>query len=153
MGGDVRLVLRARTRTMRALLRRVGCRLVVLVVERTAALQQLVDPAELRLQDRLSLDDALSEHPLRDAALEQLGELLGRHRPAEVVALRLVALLRLQERQLLDGLHALGDHPQLQAARHARSPRVTMVVSSPAVLIWRMNDWSILRASIGNFRR
>ena len=28
---------------------------------------------------------------------------------------------------------------------------VTMVVSSGAVVIWRINDWSILRASIGNF--
>ena len=49
----------------------------VLDVERTAPLQQLVDPAELRFQDRLSLDDALAEHPLRDAALEKLGKLLG----------------------------------------------------------------------------
>ena len=30
---------------------------------------------------------------------------------------------------------------------------VTMVVSLAAVLIWRTNDWSILRASTGNFRR
>ncbi len=39
--------------------------------------------------------------------------------PAEIVALRLVALMSLQKRQLFQRFHTLGHHAQLQAAAHA----------------------------------
>lgn len=43
---------------------------------------------------------------------------------AEVVPLAFLALLRLQKRQLLLGLHALCDHPLLQASTHGDDRRV-----------------------------
>ena len=83
---------------------------------------------------------------------EQSHELRGRHRPAEIVSLRLVTLVGPQKTEFLLRFHALGNDPQLQASAHA-DHRGDDVVSSAAVVIWRTNDWSILRASMGNFRR
>ena len=55
----------------------------------------------------------------RYAGFEQLGELLGKHRPAEIVPLRLVTLVSLKKCQLFLRFHALGNDPQLQASAHA----------------------------------
>ena len=54
-----------------------------------------------------------------NSGLEQCGELLRRHRPAEIVALRLVALVGLKKFQFFLRFHALRNHPQLQAPAHA----------------------------------
>ena len=43
---------------------------------------------------------------------------VGRHRPAEQVALHLIATMLAQEVELLVGFHALGDHRQVQAVGH-----------------------------------
>ena len=51
-------------------------------------------------------------------AAELGGELAGRHRLAEQVALHLVAVVLAQEVELRLGLHALGDHRQAQAVGH-----------------------------------
>jgi hypothetical protein len=50
------------------------------------------------------------------AGSEQAGELLGKHRPAEIVPLRLVTLVSLQKHQLFLRFHALSNDPQLQAS-------------------------------------
>src|SRR6266404_2956111 len=54
-----------------------------------------------------------------DTRLEQPGELLGKHWPAEIVSLRLVTFVGLEEFQLLQRFHAFGNDAQLQAAAHA----------------------------------
>src|SRR5882724_13561459 len=54
-----------------------------------------------------------------DTRLEQPGELLGKHWPAEIVSLRLVTFVGLEEFQLLQRFHALSNDPQLQAPAHA----------------------------------
>jgi hypothetical protein len=51
--------------------------------------------------------------PYMKSRFEQLGELLGKHRAAEVVPLGLLALVGLKKLQLFQLFHALGDHPQL----------------------------------------
>ena len=53
------------------------------------------------------------------AGFEQLGELLRKHRPAEIVSLRLVTLVSLKKCQLFLRFHALGNHPKLKAPAHA----------------------------------
>src|SRR5208282_6629978 len=50
---------------------------------------------------------------------EQDSELLGEHRPAEVVTLCLIAQMSLKKCQLFPCLHSLCNDPQLQAAAHA----------------------------------
>ena len=54
-------------------------------------------------------DDGL----LGDATFEQLRKNLGEHRPAEIVALRLVALVSLEKFQLLLRFYAFGNDAQL----------------------------------------
>ena len=84
-----------------------------------------------------------------NSAFVQRGELLGWDRAAEIVALRFVVLVSLQEGQLFSRLHALCDHPQFKASDHAdhyshnRGPL-------GRGMIWRTNNWSILRASTEN---
>src|ERR1700731_4555316 len=53
------------------------------------------------------------------AGSEQAGELFGKHRPAEIVTLRLVTLVSLKKHELFLRFHALGDDPQLEASAHA----------------------------------
>ena len=53
------------------------------------------------------------------AGCEQPGEILRRHRPAEIVPLRLVTLVSLKKSQLFSRFHALRDDPQLETAGHA----------------------------------
>ena len=88
----------------------------------------------------------------RNSGREQYRELLRRHRPAEIVSLCLVALVGPKKCQFFHRLHALRNDPQLEAAGHGdhcgHNGRIVA-----ALLIWRTNDWSILRASTGNFRR
>jgi hypothetical protein len=54
-----------------------------------------------------------------NAGLEQLGELLWKHRTAETVALRLVTLAGLQKFQFFVCFQALGNDTQIQALAHA----------------------------------
>src|ERR1700741_1921557 len=58
-------------------------------------------------------------HRLRLLCEQQLAQLLGRQRTAEQIALHLVAAVLAQEAALLLGLHALGDHAQLEPVRQA----------------------------------
>src|ERR1700730_12539963 len=53
------------------------------------------------------------------AGFEQLGELLGDYRPAEIVSLGLVTMVSLKEGRLFLRFHALGNDAQLQASAHA----------------------------------
>jgi len=53
------------------------------------------------------------------AGLEQVSELPGNYRPAEIVSLRLVTLVGLKKFQFLLRFHALSNDPQLQASAHA----------------------------------
>src|ERR1700721_4827639 len=58
-----------------------------------------------------------------DPGFKQHSELMGKHRPAEIEALRLIALMSLKESQLFPGFHALGNHPKLHAPAHADDRR------------------------------
>src|ERR1700683_3199562 len=49
----------------------------------------------------------------RNPCFEQFGELLGKHRPTEIVPLSFFALMSLKKLQLFQLFHALGNHPQL----------------------------------------
>ena len=84
-----------------------------------------------------------------DAGSSNLAKLLGSHRAAEIVALSLATVLSLKEGELLSRLHALGNDPLLEALAHAdHCADDRGIVGS--VVIPCTNDWSILRASIGN---
>src|ERR1700733_1018531 len=50
---------------------------------------------------------------------EQAGELLGIHRSAEIVSLRLVTLVSLKKGEFCFGFYALGNQSQLKASAHA----------------------------------
>jgi hypothetical protein len=76
-------------------------------------LDLLFDPAE---RNSLAVDD---DGLFGDAGFVQLGELLGKHWPAEVISLRFVALVPLEEFQLLLRFHSLGNHAQFQASANA----------------------------------
>jgi len=52
------------------------------------------------------------------ARFEQLGEILGRNRPAEIVSLGLVTLVSLKKCQLYFRFHSLSNHPKLKASPH-----------------------------------
>jgi len=54
-----------------------------------------------------------------DPGFKQHGELMGKHRPAEIEALRLVALMSLKKCQLFPRFHTLGNDPKLHAPAHA----------------------------------
>ena len=60
--------------------------------------------------------------------------------------------MRPKEIQLLLSFHAFRNHSQLKASS-LPIMAVTIVVSSGVVVICRMKDWSILMASMENFRR
>lgn len=53
------------------------------------------------------------------AGLQQPGKILGRHGFAEQIALALLAVPGLEELQLFDGLHALGNDIEVQALAQA----------------------------------
>jgi hypothetical protein len=53
---------------------------------------------------------------VRDSGLGHPGKFLGNHRPAEIVALRIVALESLKKFQVFLRFDAVGNDPQLQAA-------------------------------------
>src|ERR1700677_490419 len=53
-----------------------------------------------------------------NAGFEQLGELLGRDRLAEIVPLRFITLVRLKKGQLFSRFHALSHHPQVKTSPH-----------------------------------
>jgi hypothetical protein len=57
--------------------------------------------------------------PIWYAGFDQLGELLSRYRPAEIIALPLVTLFRLKKGQLFRRFDALRNDPQLEAPAHA----------------------------------
>jgi hypothetical protein len=76
-------------------------------------LDLLFDPAK---RNSLAVDD---DGLFGDAGFVQLGELLGKHWPAEVISVRFVALVPLEEFQLLLRFHSLGNHAQFQASAHA----------------------------------
>src|SRR5271170_6925000 len=54
-----------------------------------------------------------------NSGLQQLGELIGRYGPAEIVSLRFITMMSLQESHLLLRFHALRHDPEIQAAAHA----------------------------------
>src|SRR4029077_4875807 len=56
---------------------------------------------------------------LGNAGLEQLGELLGNYRTAEIVPLGLVTMVSPKKFQLFLRFHTLCNDPQLQAPAHA----------------------------------
>src|SRR5450755_4290205 len=53
---------------------------------------------------------------LCNSGFEQLGELLGKHWPADIVSLRLVTSVSLEKCQLFLCFHALSNHPKLKAS-------------------------------------
>jgi hypothetical protein len=79
---------------------------------------------------------------LGNAGLEQLGEMLLRHRPAEQVALRLVIFMGAQEFQL-SCVSTPSARTRSFRLRLMPITAVTKVVSTGAELIWRTNDWPI----------
>lgn len=87
-------------------------------VERHGQTERIVPGAELARDNVAGKHRTISiEHEQRIVA-ELPFEAVGRHRPAEQIALDFVTAVLAQEVQLLMGFHAFGDHREVQAVGH-----------------------------------